>query len=360
MKKPIKMAMVGVGRIGMFHARHIQELSRETGKCELAAVVDTYRDTAVRVTEQLQQRQETEIKPFSNIDDLANAGLVDAAMIATRTKDHERDASTLVKAGCRVLLEKPLAESIQTAETFTSWLNADDKRKQAVMLAFQRRFDDPLIFAKKLINTGKIGRPFKFVSVLEDPLPPPDGYFSPGLLIDMAVHNIDEILWLSGAQPKRAMAFGSNLYNHTISAVKEDFDDAFLQLWFPGNVLGQVQVSRNHVAGYRNETWIYGDRGLIHVGHFQENPFSVSVEAYSTTGVIEKQIFALKDYGDNVPVFIKRFGEAYKGELAYFVEQCLNDEPFSVTHEDGLLAMKVAVFGQDAIRTEKEAVEIVY
>lgn len=350
--------MAGVGRIGIFHARHIQELGKETGNCKLSAVMDAYQDTAERVAEQLQRQQDTEIRAFANIDDLASAGLIDAAMIASRTEDHERDARTLVQAGCRVLLEKPLSESLQSAEAFTSWLNTDNKRKQAVMLAFQRRFDGPLLLAKKLLNAGCIGRPFKFFSVLEDPLPPPDGYSSPGILIDMAVHNIDEILWLCGARPERAMAFGGNLYNHTISTVEEDFDDAFLQLWFPDKVLGQVQVSRNHVAGYRNETWIFGDQGVIHAGRFQEKPLSVSVEAFSAGGVIEKRIFKLRDYGDNVPVFIKRFGAAYKAELAYFVEQCLQEKPFSVTHEDGLLTMKIAVVGQSATLTEKEAAKI--
>ena len=43
----------------------------------------------------------------------------------------------------------------------------------------------------------------------------------------------------------------------------------------------------------------------------------------------------MRDYGEEVPVFIERFGPAYKRELAYFVDRCLKNEPFSVTQEDG-------------------------
>jgi myo-inositol 2-dehydrogenase/D-chiro-inositol 1-dehydrogenase len=153
---------------------------------------------------------------------------------------------------------------------------------------------------------------------------------------------------------------GANLYNHKVTPVVEDLDDALLQMWFRGGVLGQIQVSRNHVSGYRNETWVFGDQGCLHVGHFQENPLSVTVEAYSRTGVIDHQTFTLRDYGDDVPVFIKRFGEAYLAELAHFVDRCLADQPFDVTHEDGLLAMRVADAGAQAILTEKDAVPVAY
>ena len=71
------------------------------------------------------------------------------------------------------------------------------------MQAFMRRFDAPLLWAKALLDQGAIGAPFKIISILEDPVPPPEGYNSSGILSDMAVHNIDEILWLGGQQPER-------------------------------------------------------------------------------------------------------------------------------------------------------------
>jgi predicted dehydrogenase len=117
---------------------------------------------------------------------------------------------------------------------------------------------------------------------------------------------------------------------------------------------------RNHVAGYRNETLVYGDRGHIHVGHFQENPHSVTVEAFSRDGVIEMRRFTLRDYGESVPVFIKRFGEAYKAELAHFLDCCLHERPFAVTHADGLRAMQVSIAGQKAICSQDDGREIVY
>jgi len=359
MNKPIRMAIVGVGRIGVFHARHVQELARETGNCELIAVSDAYSDTAQRVAAELQTEQDTQIHAFSDVTDLATAGLIDGALIASRTVDHERAARALVDAGCKVLLEKPLTHSLESAEAFVSDLNSDPAKKDVLMQAFMRRFDAPLIKAKELLEQNAIGEVFKVVSVLEDPVPPPVDYHSPGLLTDMSVHNVDEILWLlNGQMPEYVTAFGSNLYNCTISTVEEDYDDAFLQMWFPGRLVGQVSVSRNHVAGYRNATWVYGSRGVIHLGHFQENPLQVDIEAYGPDGIIHKETVSLRDYGSDVPVFITRFGEAYKNELAYFLTQCLHDAPFSVTHNDGLNAMRVAIAGSQSIRPKEDALKI--
>lgn len=356
----LRLAVLGVGRIGAFHARHVQELSLEHGDCELAAVVDTYGDTAWRVARQLQPQQRSKIHPFNRIDDLIDARLIDAAVVASRTEDHGRDARTLIDAGYRVMLEKPLTHTVETAKELVRYLNGDDWKRQALMQAFMRRFDEPLRYARSLLEENRIGTPFKVVSVLEDPIPPPVGYNSPGLLRDMAVHNIDEVIWLLEARPESVSALGANLYNFRISPVKEDLDDAFLQMWFAGDAVAQVQVSRNHVAGYRNEMWAFGGGGVIHVGHFQENPLQVTVETYGREGGVEKKTFQMRDYGEDVPVFIERFGPAYKQELAHFVEQCLKGEPFSVTQQDGLNAMLVAEAGVRSVRTGDSGVRIEY
>ena len=311
----LRLAVVGAGRIGVFHARHVQELAEERGDCELVAVVDTYEDTAERVARRLQGNQESTLHHFKNIDNLLDARLIDAAVVASRTEDHCADTLALIDAGYRVMMEKPLANRVDAAVQLVRHLQQDERKESSLMQAFMRRFDKPLQHAKALLKKGEIGTPFKVVSILEDPIPPPEGYYSPGILPDMAVHNIDEAIWLLNAMPEAVIAQGTNLYNFKVSSVKEDFDDAFLQMWFPGGAIAQIQVSRNHVAGYRNETWIFGDGGVIHVGRFQENPLKVTVEAYSPEGAIDRKAFHLRDYGERVPVFIERFGPAYKREF---------------------------------------------
>lgn len=353
MSAVLKLAAVGVGRIGVYHARYIQELARQRGDCVLAAVVDPHRDTAVRVAQQLGAGQNQEIVAFQQVEELIAAGGVDGAVIASRTADHHSDARALIDAGCRVLLEKPLTETLETAREFAAYLNADERRRHSLMQAFMRRFDEPLRHAKSLLDQGIIGTPFKIVSVLEDPVPPPDGYSSAGLLPDMAVHNVDEVRWLVGARAQRVSGTASRLYNQNITTVREDFDDVFLHMWCAEDLVAQIQVSRNHVAGYRNETWIYGQEGLIHVGGFQQDPLKVALEAYSRDGVIDQRVFELRDHGESVPVFIDRFGPAYKAEIAHYIEQCINGQAFAVDHNDGLYALEIVDAGNRSLQTRE-------
>jgi myo-inositol 2-dehydrogenase/D-chiro-inositol 1-dehydrogenase len=227
------------------------------------------------------------------------------------------------------------------------------------MLAFQRRFDQPLLYAKQLIEGGAIGRVFKIYSALEDSNPAPNGYVSGGILPDMAVHNVDEILWLTGRMPSKALSIGTRIYSHALTTCLEDFDDAVLYLWFENDLLAQVQVTRNHVSGYRVETIIFGQEGQIHVGHFDQKPFAVTVEAYGRRGRTEplaRRTFDMRDYGKPLPEFVDRFGAAYKAELAQFIECCKNETPFPMTHRDGVRAQEAISAGMRAmVGVEKAA-----
>jgi myo-inositol 2-dehydrogenase/D-chiro-inositol 1-dehydrogenase len=170
---------------------------------------------------------------------------------------------------------------------------------------------------------------------------------------------VDEILWLTGRMPHSAAVIGSRIYSHRLTTCQEDFDDALLYLWFADELVAQVQVSRNHVSGYRNETIIFGEEGQIHVGHFEQKPFEIVVEGYGRRGRSEPlttRTFRMRDYGRPLAEFVDRFGPAYKAELAAFVDCCRSGAPFPSTHRDGLRAQEVISAGMQAvIRPEKAA-----
>jgi predicted dehydrogenase len=123
MAHPVRIAVVGVGRIGRFHAQHVQELAQETATCQLVAVVDRHGDTAQRVATQLSVDQDTEVQAFDSPEALVGANIADAAVVASRTADHLRDTMALVEAGTRVLLEKPLGDTVKEAEDLSAWLD---------------------------------------------------------------------------------------------------------------------------------------------------------------------------------------------------------------------------------------------
>ncbi len=352
---PLNLAVAGLGRMGVIHALHVLELERETGICKLAALVDSDTDRAKKWAAENQVTAPI----FDSTEALAAAKAADATIIVTPTHAHRDHAATLVKAGHRVLLEKPLTGTLEGDIALAAELDRD--HPNALMLAFQRRFDAPLAYAKELMHSGLIGRVFKIYSTLEDSNPAPDGYASGGILPDMSVHNVDEILWLTGKMPTRAMTIGSRLYSYKLTTSEEDFDDALLMLWFADGAMAQVQVSRNHVSGYRVETILFGDEGQIHIGRFDQRPFHITVEAYGRRGHAQPlalKTFEMRNYGKPLPEFIDRFGPAYKAEVAMFIACCRDSKPFPATHRDGLNAQRVISAGMSAVMLPEHAAEV--
>jgi predicted dehydrogenase len=356
-KNPIRVGVVGLGRMGMIHALHAHELAHESDLCRLTCVSTTDSQAAAAFL----SLTGASMPVFDNIDGLAKSGLCDVTIIATNTPLHREHALMMIHLGQRVFLEKPLTGTLQGDRDFAEVLERE--HPHALMLGFQRRFDAPTLYAKQLIDGGAIGRIYKIYCALEDSVPAPNGFSSPGILPDMAVHNVDEIVWLSGQKPKLALAIGSRIFSHRLTTCQEDFDDALMLLDFGDELIGQIQVSRNHVSGYRGETVIYGERGMIRIGSFNQKLLEVTVEAYGTrdaTQPIALKTFAMRRYGQPLPEFIDRYGAAYKEELRVFLECCRSGATFPITHRDGLRAQEIVAAAMNASVRKQDMATIDY
>ena len=360
MSEPLKIAVAGLGRMGWIHAQNVIELARETGACALAGVADANPDRRQKFAD----AYGLAVPIFTSVDELAAAKVCQSTIVVTPTENHRAHATQLIAAGHRVLVEKPLTGSLAGDREFVAELDAH--YPHALMLAFQRRFDEASQFARELMRSGAIGPIFKVYSALEDSGPAPDGYQSPGILADMSVHNVDEILWLTGQMPVAALSVGSRTYSHRLTTCTEDFDDAVLFMWFPkqavGELTAQVQVTRNHVSGYRTETAIFGEHGQIRIGRFAQRPHEVIVEAYGprfTPDAVEQRVFAVLDDQRNQAEFVARYGLSYKAEVAAFVECCRQGTPFPITHHDGLRAQEVIAAGMQKMLTRADAMPVI-
>ena len=331
--QPIRVGIAGLGRMGMIHALHIHELEQESSICRLTAISTLDKQAA----EKFHSLIDASVPVYENIEELAKSDTCDVVVIATNTDLHRQHSLMMIRAGKRVFQEKPLTGTLQGDREYAALLERE--HPHALMLGFQKRFDAPLLYAKQLIDEGAIGRVFKIYTALEDSAPVPDSFNSPGILADMAAHNVDEIVWFTGRKPVSALAVGSRVFNYSHTKCNEDFDDALMLLDFGNELIGQLQVSRNHVSGYRGETVIYGEKGQIHLGRFNQKLLEVIVEAYGNRDAkqpIALKTFEMRRYNQPLPEFIDRFGAAYKEELRTFLECCRSGKPFPVTHRDGL------------------------
>src|ERR1700722_17992201 len=107
--KPLKIAVAGLGRMGVVHALHVHELARDTNTCELAAVADLDVTRARNFLSDVGR----DVPIFPSVDALAAAGVCEATVIVTPTDSHREHAAKLIAAGQRVLVEKPLTGTLE-------------------------------------------------------------------------------------------------------------------------------------------------------------------------------------------------------------------------------------------------------
>jgi myo-inositol 2-dehydrogenase/D-chiro-inositol 1-dehydrogenase len=114
MAEPLKIAVAGLGRMGSIHALHAHELARDTQNCELVALAEPDSSRARRFLSEIGR----DLPVFPSVDELAKSGVCNAAVIVTPTDNHREHAGTLISAGYRVLLEKPLTGALEADRAF--------------------------------------------------------------------------------------------------------------------------------------------------------------------------------------------------------------------------------------------------
>src|SRR5258708_10723176 len=102
MSEPLKVAVAGLGRMGVIHALHLQELARDTGTCTVAALADADTGKARRCASDLG----CDVPIFASVEELAASGVCQATVVVTPTGSHREHSAALIAHGHRVLMEK--------------------------------------------------------------------------------------------------------------------------------------------------------------------------------------------------------------------------------------------------------------
>lgn len=139
----VKFAIIGIGNIGIRHAAHILQHP----DAELVAVCDI--DTA--------KSGKLPVPFFDNITSLLAACEADVLCICTPNYLHETHAVLALEHGMNVVVEKPMALSVQECDHMIATAKAAGKRIFAVK---QNRYNPPVVAVKKLIEEGRLGKVF--------------------------------------------------------------------------------------------------------------------------------------------------------------------------------------------------------
>jgi predicted dehydrogenase len=214
MAKP-RVAVVGAGDFGKNHVRVV----RQSERADLVAVVDT---NHARVSEVAAANG---CAALSDLRELA--GKVDAAVVAVPTSAHAEVAGSLLEAGIDVLVEKPMAEDLASADRL---IRAAESHGRILQVGHLERFNPAVIALEKVAR-----RPLFFeihrLSV-----------FSPrsldiDVVLDLMIHDIDILLSLVPVEIEEIRAAG-------ISILTPKVDIANVRLQFQGGCVANITASR--------------------------------------------------------------------------------------------------------------------
>lgn len=187
----LRAALVGAGMMGRNHARVLSALDG----VQLAAVVDQDGD---------QHGVRGEAKLLLSLDELESLA-VDIAVVATPTSSHEATVLRLLDLGIHVLVEKPIADSVDAGRRMAA--RALDKGLVGAVGHIER-FNPAIQALKDHLGSGDIGEIYQIATRRQGPFPQRVG--DVGVSKDLATHDIDLTAWISDSSYE--FVFGQSAY----------------------------------------------------------------------------------------------------------------------------------------------------
>ena len=326
-KRRLRVGLIGLGRLGRVYARDLASRIPET---RLVAVADPDEAALADVSATYDARAHRE--PERLLDDPE----VEAVVIASPTHTHAALTVAASTTGKAIFCEKPPALSLAETERMKA---AVSRPGVFFQMGFMRRFDTGYAAAKRKVEEGVIGTPVVFKSSSRDPYRTSLEYANPkssgGMIMDMGIHDFDLARWFMGEVKTVATVAGTLAYPELKTV--GDLDNAIVSLVFADDRIGVVDLSRNGIYGYDIDTELLGTAGTLRIGYLRETPVLV----------MTKNSIA----HDTVPHFMDRFAQAYPAQLQDFARNVIEGRPPSITIDDGLAAIKVALAAERARQT---------
>jgi myo-inositol 2-dehydrogenase / D-chiro-inositol 1-dehydrogenase len=331
MSARLALGLVGVGRIGAFHAQTLLALDDVAS----LTIADADPARAHRVASEVGARV------ADTAEALVDAG-VDALVIATTTPGHAPLLRLAAQRGLPAFCEKPVALDLPTMDAL---LEEVARAGTLVQVGFQRRFDAGYEAAREAVATGAVGSILVMRAATHDPVSPPAPYIaaSGGIFCDLHIHDFDAVRFVSGEEVTEVYADGAGLDAAWVEEL-DDVDVATAVLHLSGGGLVVVSGTRRDPLGYDVRLEVFGTRDSIAVGQDARSPIR-SVEPGAT-----RPRAAYRDFWD-------RFESAYRREVTAFVEAVRTCAPSPCPLAEARAALNVALAAERS-RVERRPVPI--
>ena len=186
-----RIGLIGCGWIAPFHVAGLRQLGR---RGEIVWAADPDEEHARAVTAEAGARAITDYR--TGLQD------IDCAFVLVPHHLHKQVTLDCLNAGCHVLLEKPIANSLDEADALIA---AADESGKTFMVAYPHRYKRSFRLFKQAVDSGRYGRLIMLDSLIDDSV---EGYLAEwmtrkatlggGCLFSASGHQLDIMLWISG------------------------------------------------------------------------------------------------------------------------------------------------------------------
>jgi myo-inositol 2-dehydrogenase / D-chiro-inositol 1-dehydrogenase len=326
---PLRVGVLGVGRIGRLHA-HV--LTRQVPGAIVGAVYDTRARTAQEVADELG------VPAAGSVAELLR-GDVDAIAICSTSETHVELLIAAAEAGKAVFCEKPV--SLELPELDRA-LAAIDAAAVPFQIGFNRRFDPAHASVRDAVASGAVGD-LQLVRISSrDPEPPPVEYIrgSGGMFLDMMIHDFDMARYVTGSEVVEVFARGAVRVDREF-AEAGDIDTALVTLVHEDGCLTAIDNARRTAYGFDQRVEAFGSGGMA----ASENPLA-------HTGVVRT---ARGTQRPPLPFFfLERYMPSYVREWEAFVGAMQSGATPPVSGADARAPLVIGLAAARSLRERRE------
>ena len=255
--RPIRLALVGCGRISRNHLDAIAKIP----ELQLVSVCDIVAERAVQAAEQVG------VPWFTDLERMLAEVPSDAVVVATPSGLHPQHGIMAARAGRHVISEKPMAISLAAADAL---VQACDEHQVQLFVVKQNRLNPPIVLLKRALDRGRFGRLYMANCTVRWTRPqeyydqaPWRGTweFDGGAFMNQASHYVDLIQWLVG--PVESVMAKTATMARRIEA--EDSGVAILK--FRSGAIGTIEVTMlTFPRNLEGSITILGEKGTVKIG----------------------------------------------------------------------------------------------
>ncbi len=319
----MRIGLVGLGRIGAFHAETLAGLPSIDSLVISDVRVGVADDLVARLREQRPDIGVEAVPP----EELLGADL-DGLVVATATNSHAEWIRRGIAAGVATFCEKPVAGGL--AET-VALAELEAASSTPVHIGHQRRFDAGFSRARAAVASGELGFVHTLRANTHDQAPPPAEFIptSGGIFRDCGVHDFDAIRFVTGREIASVYAVGANKGADFFTEAG-DVDTGAAVLTLDDDTLVLMSTTRYNGGGHDVRLEVMGERGTITAG------LDHSLAMHSAEEGVDFP------WGPQKWSFMERFLPAYRAELTAFLEVAAGRAESPCTIADALEAFRTA------------------